>query len=154
MVLPGVAPEVLLEQGLEAWALLPLVGSEERVIEDGADWYLALRERARATGDTKVLELFLRFLSARLRDSLDVTEVLGEDVMEDTLTGKRLIAKGILEVVELQLHDRLGELATSYRARLKAAPATQLKDLAHLLADRSLDDEGLVAGLEQILDAD
>ena len=37
LTLPEVAPEALLEQDLEAWVLLPLVGPTERVLKEAGD---------------------------------------------------------------------------------------------------------------------
>ena len=151
LALPDVAPEDLMDQGLEAWALLPLVGPEERVLNEAASWFRDLRERAATGGDSKVVELFLRFLSARLRGTLDVKDVLGEDVMEDTLTGRNLLAKGERRIVVRQVQIRLGDRAAPYVARLESATLETLETIAEHIADRKLDDDDLVAVLEQLL---
>ena len=159
LTLPEVAPEALLEQDLEAWVLLPLVGPTERVLKEAGEWFRGLRERAAATGDGNVVELFLRFLAARLGDTLDVSELLGDDVMEDTLTGRRLLAKGKAEgkaegergLVARLLQIRLGAAAAAYVDRLGSASQETVEALAERIADRKLDDDDLVAALERLL---
>ena len=155
MVLPDVAPESLLDQDLQVWALLPLVGSEDRVANDAASWFEDLRERAEASGDSKVVELFLRFLSTRLRDRLDVDDLMGGEVMEDTLTGRNLLAKGerreARRLVTRLVQIRLGDGAAPYLARLESASQETLETIAERIADRNLDDDDLVAALEELL---
>ena len=154
LALPEVAPEALLEQDLEAWVLLPLVGPAERVLQEAEEWFRDLRERAVATGDSRVAELFLRFLAARFGDTLDVSELMGEDVMEDTLTGRRLLAEGERRVVARLLQMRLGQDAAPYLQRLESATEAQLLAVSELIGSSGPGYEGFLPALREILALD
>ena len=154
LVLPDVSPEALLEAaGSQAWVALvalPLIGSEAQVIEYSRSWLDQLRAVAPPGQRPEAVELFLRLLAARLSGKLDVRNLLGEDVMEDTLTGKGLIATGERRVVVRLLQRRLGDAAAPFVSKVESATEAQLEATADLIVDKS-DDTALMAALDELL---
>ena len=70
--------------------------------------------------------------------------------MEDTLTGKGLIATGERRVVVRLLQRRLGDAAAPFVSKVESATEAQLEATADLIVDKS-DDTALMAALDELL---
>lgn len=70
--------------------------------------------------------------------------------MEDTLTGKGLIATGERRVVERQLRKRLGDSIAPFLQGLESATEAQLAAIADLIVDQP-DDAALALALKGLL---
>jgi len=95
VVLTELDPATLLAAGGSALVALPLVGSEEQVKSGARSWLREVKQQASGHDRARVTDLFLRLLSWRL-DIMDLSEFLDdpEESVENTATGKALLAKG------------------------------------------------------------
>ncbi|MCW8141837.1 MAG: DUF2887 domain-containing protein [Planctomycetota bacterium] len=98
VVLAEVAPEALLSAGGAALVALPLVGPEERVRGRAREWLdLACAAAQDREGAEQTKDLFLKLLAWRL-GTMILEELEGlEGVMEETATGRALLARGRAE---------------------------------------------------------
>ena len=106
------------------------------------------------------MKLRLAALALRLGDRLSMRELLGEeDVVRDTIDGKRLLAegeqigerKGELRLLERQLRERLGDGAEAFLTRLASCDVDLIEQAGVLVAKQGLSDQQLVAALHELL---
>lgn len=141
LVLPDLRPDALEEVGGDALVALPLTGSAQEVRARLPKWRDAVLA-AQRDPERRVLaeDLFLRFAAQRL-DTMDVAELFSakEETVEDTATGRALIAKGVvqgeLRLVTRLLERRLGVRAAELAPRLAACDAGTLERVHDLLVD-------------------
>lgn len=132
VVLDECSPALLEAEGPIGWIVLPLVGRAEEVAARAGEWHERLQHAPELADEQRrsAVELFVRLLADRL-GNMDVSELLarGERAMEDTVTGQRLIERGIERGIE---RERRESVIRVLGARFGAVPAEVVARLGEL----------------------